>query len=374
VENAAGTPYDILNDPEFDLLNGASLNLYVQWATAGYYGGDENGRVLGQRLRDDGVTVQAIQDLNFRDTAYALRMYLGAIQDVAVPVGDGRFDVTFFRALPADFTGDVVIGMGGSPAFETTDADGVTDFENAAPVSAVYFPGTPRVAAFDSAKCNACHNRIMEHGGTRNGNAEFCLMCHNGDAAVCPGDETFELDNPEVTPGWSHVHFPQQPQNCENACHTRDASNNPLWNVARATARAVSTDHGADIRRWGDDTATTPNAAVCGVCHTSTAARGHFVTQGAQVDEMKCTIVGADCTGPNGGTGLPNGQEACAVCHGTGAEFETAKEHPIRDREGTPDEAGFTVKIATTGTGCLHRGAPLSKTRFRAGHFSGPFS
>jgi hypothetical protein len=24
---------------------------------------------------------------------------------------------------------------------------------------------------------------------------------------------------------------------------------------------------------------------------------------------------------------VPNGQEACAVCHGTGAEFETSKFH-----------------------------------------------
>jgi OmcA/MtrC family decaheme c-type cytochrome len=113
---------------------------------------------------------------------------------------------------------------------------------------------------------------------------------------------------------FSHVTYPQFLQNCFT-CHKEG-----LYNAARATARAVSTDMGADIRVWTDDIATTPTAAVCGVCHTSTAAKGHFESQGGQVDVVKNTIVGA-------GAGLPNGQEACAVCHGTGAEFETSKFH-----------------------------------------------
>jgi OmcA/MtrC family decaheme c-type cytochrome len=365
VTDPAGTPYDILTDPEFDrtVTGGvAELNLYVQWSTDAYYGGDENGQVVGARINND-LSVSDIQALNFRDTGYAQRIALGGIQDRAVDNGDGSYSVTFFQPLPANFTGDLVAAMGGHPAWQMTDNDGNVYWERGAAVSAVYFPGKARVAAHDSDKCNNCHNRLMEHGANRNGNAEFCLICHNGDAAVCrdspnpapdpvtgacpagntnegysfgrmvhaihTGDETFELDEPEDTPGWSHVHFPQQPQNCENACHTRDANNNPLWNVARATARAVSTDMGSNIAVWTDDIATTPTAAVCGVCHSDTAARGHFESQGGQVDDLKCTIVGAECTNPDGsaGTGLPNGQEACAVCHGTGSEFETSTFH-----------------------------------------------
>ena len=64
-------------------MTNAALNLYVQWATADYYGGDELGLVHGGRINDD-LTTQAIQDLNFRDTGYPYRMRLGAIQDVAV--------------------------------------------------------------------------------------------------------------------------------------------------------------------------------------------------------------------------------------------------------------------------------------------------
>jgi len=351
ITDPAGTAYDILNDPEFDpVVSGgaAALNLYVQWATADYSGGDENGLVVGGRINDD-LTTQAIQDLNFRDTGYAIRMRLGAIQDVAVDNGDGSFTVTFYRALPAAFTGDVAFALGGHPAWETTDADGVTAYERAAAVSAVYFPGEPRQAAFDSASCNNCHERLLEHGSNRNGNYEFCLICHNGDAAVCQSNPELDGSCPvgETNEGYhfgrmihsihtasttfktdgggdfSHVTYPQNPANCET-CHIPGR-----YDVARETARAVSTDQGSDIRIWTDDIASTPNAAVCGVCHDDTAARGHFESQGGQVDDLKCTIVGAECGDPLGasGSGLPNGQEACAVCHGTGSEFETSQFH-----------------------------------------------
>jgi OmcA/MtrC family decaheme c-type cytochrome len=125
---------------------------------------------------------------------------------------------------------------------------------------------------------------------------------------------------------FEHVRFPQSTENCKT-CHKAGA-----YNVARSTARAVSTSQGNDIRVWTDDIATTATAAACGVCHTSTAAKGHFESQAGQVDDLKCTIVGAGCGAPDGssGSGLPNGQEACAVCHGTGAEFETSKFHNPR--------------------------------------------
>jgi OmcA/MtrC family decaheme c-type cytochrome len=190
---------------------------------------------------------------------------------------------------------------------------------------------------------------LQRHGTNRNGNYEFCLICHNGDAAVCQSNPdatgacpagntnegyhfgymvhsihtastTFQTDGGG---DFSHVTYPQNIANCE-ACHIEGR-----YNVARATARAVSTDQGSDIRVWTDDIASTANAAVCGVCHTSTAAAGHFESQAGQVDDLKCTIVGATCGDPLGatGSGIPNGQEACAVCHGTGAEFETSKYH-----------------------------------------------
>jgi OmcA/MtrC family decaheme c-type cytochrome len=334
-----GTPYDILTDPEFDPVaseGNAALNLYVQWSTDAYYGGDETGLVLGARINDD-LSIQAIQDLNFRDTGYPFRMRLGAIQDVAVDNGDGSFTVTFFRALPVAFAGDVGFALGGHPGAQYVNEDGVLIWDRAAAVSAVFYPGTPRESAVDSAKCNGCHERLSLHGANRNGNAEICMLCHNGDAAVCDANPEPDGSCPagELQEGYGfgrmvhsihtasetfmggafeEVTYPQSVANCVT-CHKDDA-----YNVARATARAVSTDQGDDIRIWKDDIATTPTAAVCGVCHTSTAARGHFESQAGQVDTLKSDIVGAD-------VGLPNGQEACAVCHGTGSEFETSRFH-----------------------------------------------
>jgi OmcA/MtrC family decaheme c-type cytochrome len=344
VDDADGNPYNILTDPEFDPVaseENAALNLYVQWATDAYYGGDETGLVLGARQNDD-LSIQAVQDLNFRDVGYPYRMRLGAIKNAAVDNGDGSFDVTFFQALPTEFSGDVAFALGGHPGAQYVNEEDVLIWDRGAAVSLVYFPGDKREVGFDSANCNNCHERLLAHGSNRNGNYEMCLICHNGDAAVC-GDRDSPLPDGSCPDGalmegygmgymvhsihlgsetweegsFAEVTYPQYIGNCF-ACHKEGG-----YNVARDTARAVSTDWGADARVWTDDIATTPTSAVCGVCHTSSAATGHFVTQGGQVDAIKGSeIVGGD-------VGLPNGQEACAVCHGAGASFDTATFHPV---------------------------------------------
>jgi len=359
ITNPQGVPYDIFTDEEFTNSN-AALNLYVQWSTGDYYGGDENGLVLGARQASN-LTVTAVQDLTLADAGYPYRMDIGAIRNAITNGGsvnaDGSYTVPFFRALPTDFSGDVAIGLGGHPAWQYTDADLVTNWDRAAAVSAVFFPpgnATKRVAAFDSANCNACHERLQFHGGNRNGNYEICLLCHNSDTAVCSSPPAAdgscpvgELDannnviweegfafgrmihsihtaSPTFAQGeFADVTFPQTTANCE-VCHVPGR-----YDVARPTARAISTSQGNDVRVWTDDIATTPTVAACSICHTTTAARGHFLTQAGQIDELKCNIVGAACGAVDGssGTGLPNGQEACAVCHGSGAEFETSKYH-----------------------------------------------
>jgi OmcA/MtrC family decaheme c-type cytochrome len=349
ITNPQGVAYDIVADDEFTNSN-ASLNLYVQWSTGDYYGGDENGLVLGAEQRDD-LSVRDVQSLNLADAGYPYRMRIGAIRDAIVngdgtANADGSYTVPFFRALPDAISGDVAIGLAGHPAWEYTDQDGVTAFDRAAAISAVYYPGTPREAAFDSAQCNACHERLQFHGGNRNGNYEICLLCHNADTAVCSSNPAADGSCPdgETQEGFhfgrmihsihaasttyeggsfAGVTFPQPVANCD-ACHKPGA-----YNVARPTARAVSTNQGNDVRVWTDDIATTPTVAACSICHNSSAALGHYDTQGAQRDTLKCSIVGAACGAMDGssGSGLPNGQESCAVCHGTGREFETSQYH-----------------------------------------------
>jgi OmcA/MtrC family decaheme c-type cytochrome len=366
ISNKDNVAYNILTAPEFDLAtedvngrNPAALNLYVQWSTDDFYGGDENGLVLGGR-KNNSLTESGVQDLSFEEPGYAYRMYLGAIQDAIINGGgssnaDGSFTVPYFRALPQNFTGDIAVGLGGHPAWESTDANGITGYDRAAAISTVFYPGTEREVAFDSAKCNNCHQRLQFHGSNRNGDLEICLLCHNADTAVCSDDvdpangscAVGELDSngetifdegyhfgymihsihsasPTFIEGeFSEVRYPQNIANC-NACHIEGR-----YDVARDTARSVSTSLGDDIRVWTDDIATTPTAAACGTCHTSNAALAHFETQGAQVEQLKCTIVGAGCGAPDGstGTGLPNGQEACAVCHDSGSQFESSQYH-----------------------------------------------
>jgi mono/diheme cytochrome c family protein len=66
---------------------------------------------------------------------------------------------------------------------------------------------------------------------------------------------------------------------------------------------------------------------MCGTCHTDNAAAGHFTSNGGQVLVAKDTILGAE---PGVG-GVPIGQEACAVCHGSGSTFDTALYHGMEE-------------------------------------------
>jgi len=319
-----GTAWDILNDEEFSDGN-ASLNLYVAWTSDEIYNGDELGNSGGAAFNPPNPIEQPWQ------AGHPYRMYLSALKDAAVANADGSFTVTYFTALPLDYAGDVVIGLGGHPAWNYTLNNGTTKWDRAYPVSATFYPGTARATAFDSAQCNACHERLAFHGGNRVGNYEICLVCHNPDQAV-PDDGISEAwamgklihaihsaDGTYFDGRFAEVTYPQSVANCFT-CHVEPTDTFDSYNVARSTARAVSSDNGADPFLWTDDTATTPNTTYCGACHTSTAARGHFATQGGQIDVLKSEIVGAS-------VGMPNGQEACAVCHGTGSEFETSKYH-----------------------------------------------
>ena len=319
VTDAAGTPYDILTAPEFDTANGASLNLYVSWPGIENYNGDMLGNTGGFRDRDQG--------LEYYGTGHPNRMYLNALQrDITANPGwanpDGSYTVTYFTALPADFTGAAMIAIGGHPAaVGVTDADGVAGNQRAAPTSVVFYPGTARAFAAEADKCNACHKQIQEHGSNRNGDPEMCIVCHNADLAS--DSDGFAMGrmihaihdaSPTFSGGeYEFLTYPQSIANCDT-CHA-----DGTYSVARTEARSVSISTGADETIWTDDPATTPTAQACGACHTSVAAMGHYNTQGAQVGVLKSDVLTVG--------GLPNGQEVCAVCHGAGSEFDTATYH-----------------------------------------------
>ena len=313
VTDADGNPYDLVNDPEFT-EDEASLNLYVAWTTDDIYNGDENGLLLGER--SDGRSVQA----GTLDPGYPLRMRIQEIQAaVGAPNADGSYDVPYFTALPLNWTGDVMIALGGHPAGNAgTDAAPV--WERAYAKSTVFYPGTPRAEIVAADNCQNCHGYLAFHGGNRNGDTQICLVCHNADLA--DGGEGFafgymihsiHVASDTYNGGeFAEVTYPQSIANC-GACHEEGT-----YNAARATARAISTDPGADLTIWTDDTATTASSAQCGTCHSSNAAAGHFATNGGFIDVTK---------DPGLLGNPPVGQEACAVCHGAGSTFDTTLYH-----------------------------------------------
>jgi OmcA/MtrC family decaheme c-type cytochrome len=329
VTDAAGTPYDIMTAPEFDTANGASLNLYVAWTSADIYNGDEAGGTGGLRDRNSDITEppDGIADIEDYGPGHPFRMYLQALQrDIAANPGwanaDGSYTVDYFAALPAGWTGDVMISLGGHPAaVGVTDANDDVGNQRAAPASAVFFPGTERQLAFESDKCNACHKQLQFHGSNRNENLAICLNCHNADLPEdgegwAFGRLVHSIHSASTTfagGAFMDVTYPQNVANCDT-CHVAGS-----YDVARTSARAVSIGPDVDNTIWTDDIATTPNSAACGACHNDIASAGHFNTNGGQVGVAKSDVVTVG--------GLPNGQEACAVCHGTGSSFATEMFH-----------------------------------------------
>jgi OmcA/MtrC family decaheme c-type cytochrome len=335
VDKTDGTAWDIVNDPEFSDDNGASLNLYLAWNASETYNGTQDGGTGGARDRGpvDGTTIPW-------QAGHPYRVYLAALQADAVQQADGSYQYTFFEPLPADLAGDAYFALGGHPAGLGTVLggsgdpadDGTEQWQRAAATSAVFYPDPDarRDYRADNEGCNGCHQQIQLHGSNRNGNTEMCLVCHNADQAGERSGATagwsmgymvhnIHVGNPDYWTGeFAEITYPQSIANCFT-CHT-DAVGS--YSVARTEARAVSTgedDSGLDFT-WLNDVSTTPNAAVCGACHRDNAAQGHFLSNGAQIGELKQDIVGAS-------TGFPNGQEACAVCHGSGSTFDSALFH-----------------------------------------------
>ncbi len=334
VDTPGGAAWNIRDNPSFT-DPASSLNLYVAWATADIYNGLEDGTTWGLRDRGNGPEV-------VEDPGYPHRMYLAAIQasPSLVQNPDGSWTVDHFAPVPLDYTGDVMIGLGGHPAAFATDNDGNPTTQRAAATSAVFYPDSDREFQADSNNCNACHKQLQFHGSNRNGNVEICLVCHNADLQIEDAPlpkEGFQfgymVHNIHIgSSTWAGGLFDEVTYPiardvggiaiCE-ACHIPGG-----YNAARPTARAVSTGDnlaGTDSgnNTWLDDIATTPTSAACGACHTSSAAAGHFASNGGQVGVQKDTIIGAT---PGVG-GLPNGQEACAVCHGAGSTFDTTLYH-----------------------------------------------
>ena len=67
------------------------------------------------------------------------------------------------------------------------------------------------------------------------------------------------------------------------------------------------------------DNVSTPLAGACVSCHDNSAAKAHIAINGGQLNVTRCAALPA-------GRALED-VESCAVCHGPGSAFDTAKVH-----------------------------------------------
>jgi OmcA/MtrC family decaheme c-type cytochrome len=221
--------------------------------------------------------------------------------------------------------GRTIVDVGaGSPGSEFVEV-GVTSSDGVA------FPitdATPmaRRQIVDIAKCDDCHKKLSFHGDNRNDNTELCATCHNPENAAGDTLETGEPFDFKLLIHAIHagtydfggltfdVAYPGKLNNCEG-CHLPDT----YYPVDPTKVFATSITRGADRTTPADDIAYTPNAAVCGSCHNSTAARSHIEQNGGSFSATK----NAD------GTSNEAPLENCAFCHGEGRDADVKAVHGV---------------------------------------------
>ncbi|NMH66660.1 OmcA/MtrC family decaheme c-type cytochrome [Shewanella salipaludis] len=269
----------------------------------------------------------------------------------AVANADGSFSATSTVALPATAVGTGAVAIEGRPA---ADFDGDNVYSDRLPVKSEvgFFPITdsaaiPRRQSVDNAKCNNCHQQLSLHGGSRNGEVQLCVMCHNPnntDISRRPADPAMALDglkersidfkrlihgihgaakreNDFIVYGFGNsvhnfgeVSFPGIISNCET-CHVDEAYKLPL----APGVLASTLDTGPLLADPSDDVNVSPSAAVCSSCHDSILAKAHMTQNGgASFDTSQADIDNFSVI------------ETCQYCHGAGGIADVKTVHKIQ--------------------------------------------
>ena len=242
-------------------------------------------------------------------TDYAAQPFREQAQSAAVGPG-GIASYTFTNAIPADATGSWGFSIEARRDVAVQYPPPGDDTIREAAFNPVHYEdlggGTadPRRMVVDIASCNTCHDRLAFHGGQRL-NPQECVLCHNPNF-TSSDPPTASLDfkrlvhrlhtGEELTQPYldfNHLRFPGDLRQC-TTCHVdgtqQVAANRPPGRLDTQTPNDWYTPQ-------------KPTAAACLGCHDSEAAGAHAYTM----------------TAPFG--------EACASCHGEGAEFSVDKVH-----------------------------------------------
>lgn len=185
----------------------------------------------------------------------------------------------------------------------------------------------PRRTSVTLAQCNNCHQRLSEHGGTRN-NTQHCTVCHGANLTqnvVVPGDGGVVVSLAAdfkhlIHQAHSQVEYPSPLNSCQ-ACHTgqsfvpplsagvlptrfdlRQCGNNPDGGSSNANDAGVC--FAAAVVSTPQYIA--PTTSACTSCHGSLAAQAH-----AMVNTTS------------------QGVEACAVCHAAARSSATDAVHAL---------------------------------------------
>lgn len=255
-------------------------------------------------------------------TDYTFRVAEDARSAKAGPTG---YTYTFTAALPANASGSFAVG---AEAFRNVTiakplAGQTVSTRESAFNPVVYFgiggaKTAPRRTVVDVKNCNQCHKTLGLHfHSAARLNTEYCVLCHNPkftDADQRPADKlpgetlnfrtmihrihtgehlgneytTYDAQVPE---SWNEVRFPGDRRDCAK-CHVNKSNQLPLPDGLA----------NADTPRFFY-TPLTPTASACLGCHDSQYAAAHAFVM----------------TAPFG--------EACAACHGEGADFAVSKVH-----------------------------------------------
>jgi OmcA/MtrC family decaheme c-type cytochrome len=291
--NAAGVPFDVQAPPAGVTMN--RLAVMVAGPTVGYQ------RTITWNVVGNGA-------------------------GTLVALGEGRYAFTAPAALPADIDRTWAVGMEGRLAFSGQQVGAPNPVAYVAVTDAVAHEPRDVVTA-DT--CNSCHANLTAHGGNRNDNPQYCVMCHNanlGDAARRPAEagdpETVDFrvmihaihgssvrQNAYQVYGYgnqmhdfSHLGFPTSPSNC-TTCHL-DGETTNLGGEAKKVPTTIISKTGTVV------SVTQAGASVCTSCHDSEQTQVH----------IELNTIGS-------GEGA---RESCAVCHGEGSEFSPERVHGLK--------------------------------------------
>lgn len=222
----------------------------------------------------------------------------------------GAYRLTLTSAIPATARGTYRISIAARKRLMLPTSDGGQRQADdiAANVETIFAVDGSRPAArrriVDTAKCNACHVRINEHGVQNT--VDQCAMCHNPTLIDSQSQQSANfstmihrihagstLGADYVLRGnkWDKVIYPGNLANC-NGCHVNNSQQLPL-------AASLS-----DIAEpAGPLTPRKPEANACTSCHGSVAVASHAL--------LNTTVLG----------------ESCSVCHGRNSQSSVDRVH-----------------------------------------------